>query len=64
MRKSNVPDVEPIWAPIPLACRLSGLGRSKLYELMDQGVLRSAKVGGRRLILVASIRALGGEQAA
>lgn len=33
------------------AVKASGLGRSFLYETMGEGLLRSVKVGGRRLIL-------------
>ena len=33
------------------AVKASGLGRSFLYEKMGEGLLRSVKVGGRRLIL-------------
>ncbi|MEV0105565.1 helix-turn-helix domain-containing protein [Nocardia sp. NPDC050799] len=36
--------------PIPAACERLGIGRSHLYGLMDSGVLRSVKVGRRRLI--------------
>jgi excisionase family DNA binding protein len=64
MKKSNAPDADPIWVTIDNACRASGLGRTKVYELIQCGILRSTKIGGRRLVSVASIRALGGEQAA
>lgn len=32
------------------ACEMSGLGRTLLYSLMEQGKLRYLKVGKRRLI--------------
>lgn len=35
---------------IPSAQDRLGLGRSKLYELLESGALRSVKVGKRRLI--------------
>jgi excisionase family DNA binding protein len=35
---------------VPEACRFTGLGRTFLYQLMDSGKLRYAKVGRRRLI--------------
>jgi excisionase family DNA binding protein len=41
---------------IPEACRLTGLGRSKLYELMTTGELQSIKVGKRRIVPVASLK--------
>jgi excisionase family DNA binding protein len=64
MKKSSAPDADPIWVTIDNACRASGLGRTKVYELIQRGILRSTKVGGRRLVSVASIRALGEAQAA
>jgi excisionase family DNA binding protein len=48
--------LEPISVDIPEACRLTGVGRSKLYQLMDAGEIRSVKVGKRRLVPVASLR--------
>jgi excisionase family DNA binding protein len=36
---------------IPEASHVSGLSRSKLYELIGDGKLHSVKAGGRRLIL-------------
>lgn len=41
---------------IPEACRLIGISRSKLYELIDAGEIQTAKVGASRLILVSSLR--------
>ena len=43
-------------ATIPEACRLSGLGRSTIYELVKAGRLKSSTIGKRRLILLASLR--------
>ncbi|MBS0278442.1 MAG: helix-turn-helix domain-containing protein [Proteobacteria bacterium] len=40
------------------ACDATGLGRSKIYLLMQEGVLASTTVGRRRLILVESLLAL------
>jgi excisionase family DNA binding protein len=34
------------------------IGKTKLFELMQQGKIKSVKVGGRRLILVESLEAL------
>jgi excisionase family DNA binding protein len=36
---------------IPEAAHISGLSRSKLYELIGDGKLHSVKAAGRRLIL-------------
>ncbi|WP_024801032.1 helix-turn-helix domain-containing protein [Nocardia sp. BMG51109] len=40
---------------IPAALERLDIGRSTLYELMNSGVLRSVKVGSRRLIPEAAI---------
>lgn len=47
---------EPISVRIPEACRLTGLSRSRLYELMKNGDIEFAKVGASTLILVESLR--------
>lgn len=52
---------QPIWVGINDAMRLSGLGRTTLYDLLATGGLRGITVGRRRLISVASIAALGGD---
>jgi excisionase family DNA binding protein len=41
---------------IPEACRLTGLGRSTIYEAIAEKSLKSLKVGRRRLILVEALR--------
>lgn len=42
---------------IPEACRMIGIGRSKLYELMESGELETIKIGTSRLVLVSSLQA-------
>ena len=37
------------------AAELIGIGRTKVYNLMDEGVLPSRKVGKRRIILRADV---------
>ena len=41
-----------IAATIPQFREISGIGRSKIYILLDAVELESVQVGGRRLILV------------
>ena len=48
--------IEPISVRIPDAVRLTGLSRSRIYELMGSGELEFVKVGRSTLILVASLR--------
>lgn len=47
-----------LMSTIPEAGRRTGLSRSTLYRLMDRGELGYAKVGTRRLIPEAALRAL------
>lgn len=47
---------EPISVKIPEAVRLTGLSRSRIYELMRSGDIQFAKVGSSTLILVESLR--------
>jgi excisionase family DNA binding protein len=47
-----------ITATIGEFCRLSGLGRTKVYELLGDGTLASITFGKRRLIIIDSYRAL------
>jgi len=48
---------EPISVKVPEAVRLSGLSRSRIYELMRSGDIEYAKVGSSTLIMVDSLRA-------
>ncbi len=48
---------EPISVRLPEAVRLTGLSRSRLYELIGAGEIEVAKVGASTLVLVASLRA-------
>ena len=51
-------NIEPVTITILDALRLSGLGRTKLYELLTNGEIQSVRVGTRRLIVFASLKAL------
>ena len=44
----------PITATIPEFRRISGISRSRIYELLDTGELESVDIGVRRLIIVQS----------
>jgi excisionase family DNA binding protein len=50
---------KPIWVTPSEAIRLSGIGRTMLYELIADGTIKSVKVRGKRLVSFASIEALG-----
>jgi excisionase family DNA binding protein len=63
MRPLREYQVEPLCISVPEAMRLLGVGRTKLYELINSHRLRVVKIGRRTLISVASIRALISEAA-
>lgn len=45
----------PITVRVREACRLSGIGRSKLYELIAAGEIETIKVGTITLVPVVSL---------
>ncbi|WP_426265163.1 helix-turn-helix domain-containing protein [Sphingomonas sp. PWP1-2] len=55
--------MEPITVTIADTQRVTGLGRTKLYELIGNGRLKTVKIGRRTLVSTDSIRALVGEAA-
>jgi len=50
--------MEPITTTIDGARKATGLGTTKIYELIGAGKLETVKIGRRTLVKVASIRAL------
>ncbi|HJP68173.1 MAG TPA: helix-turn-helix domain-containing protein [Sphingomicrobium sp.] len=58
MTIDSVPEV--ITVRIKDACRMTGIGRSKLYELIAAGEIEIVKVGAMTLIPVDSLRQLTG----
>lgn len=50
--------LEPLAYSIRDACRLTSLGRTRLYQLIGEGTLEVRKIGKRTLIPAASLRAL------
>lgn len=55
---SNNDGHAPLTYSINEACRVSSLGRTRLYQLIGEGRLEIRKVGKRTLIPAASLRAL------
>jgi len=47
--------INKISVTIPQACELTGLGRSTIYRLFDDGKLKRLKVGSRTLIRVGDL---------
>lgn len=50
------PTPEPISVRIPVAISMTGLSRSRLYEMIKAGELSIAKDGSSTLIMVDSLR--------
>jgi excisionase family DNA binding protein len=49
---------DPITVTVTVALRLTGLGRTKLYELIAAGQVETVKVGRRRLVHLQSLERL------
>jgi excisionase family DNA binding protein len=54
---SSIAD-QVITAPVNEFCVLSGLGRTRVYELLNKGEIESVTIGRRRLIIIDSYRKL------
>ena len=56
--QSAITPIEPLAYSVREACRVSSLGRTRLYQLINEGRLDVRKVGKRTLIPAASLRHL------
>ncbi|MGJ5197158.1 excisionase family DNA-binding protein [Bradyrhizobium sp. HKCCYLRH1030] len=54
----SIPFDQRLTCTIHEASEVTGLGRTKLYELIGAGQLTTITVGRRRLVLVSSLHAL------
>jgi excisionase family DNA binding protein len=61
---ADIPFRERIFCTINEAAQATGSGRSKIYELIRDGRLRTVRIDGRSKVVVASLLELGGEAAA
>jgi excisionase family DNA binding protein len=50
-----IPFSQRVSCTIAEACQATGLGRTKIYEAISDGRLKSVKVDNRRLVIVASL---------
>ena len=55
---SGIPFVQRLACTIAEACEVTGLGRTKLYELIGDGKVSTTTIGRRRLVLVQSLLSL------
>jgi excisionase family DNA binding protein len=60
----TIPFAQRLTCTVAEACAATGLGRTKLYELIGEGCLDTTTIGRRRLILVRSLRTLFDEKEA
>ena len=51
---SNFDVIRPKTATIPQFVRYSGMGRSKIYELINKQVIETVRFGSRQLIVLES----------
>lgn len=55
--RQHLPELDPIAVRVPDAVRLTGLSRSRLYELMRSGEIEFFKVRGSTLLPYEGLRA-------
>jgi excisionase family DNA binding protein len=58
MEAVAIPFAQRLSCTIAEACEVTGLGRTKLYQLIGDGHLATTTVGRRRLVLVRSLLSL------
>jgi excisionase family DNA binding protein len=58
VRPQTVPFAQKLTCTINEACEVTGLGRTKLYELIGDGHLATTTIGRRRLVVVHSLLSL------
>jgi excisionase family DNA binding protein len=55
---SGTVPLKPLTVTIPIALHITGLGRTKFYQLLDKGAIESVTIGRRRLVNFASLERL------
>ncbi|WP_408851440.1 helix-turn-helix domain-containing protein [Acidiphilium sp. AL] len=60
--KEPIPFADRLTCTIADACAAIGLGRTKVYELIADKKLSTISIGRRRLVLVASLKTLIGNE--
>lgn len=59
-RQCGTDELEPLTVRIPVAVKLTGISRSRIYELIQSGDLEVVKVGRSTLIPYRSLKELTG----
>ena len=62
MANGNIEFGDRITCTVPEACKVTSLGRTKLYELIGSGELDTITIGRRRLVVVRSLLTLFGSK--
>jgi hypothetical protein len=55
---SSVSDIKPLTVTIAMSRKISGLGNTKIWELIKNRKLETIRIGRRRLVTVRSLEAL------
>ena len=55
IRVSGAPHIEPITVRVPDAVRMTGLSKTKIYQLIASGDIEAAKVGRATVVFVSSL---------
>jgi excisionase family DNA binding protein len=55
---AGIPFAQRLTRTVAQACEITGLGRTKLYELIGDGQVTTTTIGRRRLVLVQSLLSL------
>ena len=64
MRTDALHNDDRLTVSIAEACRLTGLGRTSLYELINEGRITTTRIGSRRLVRFDSLREIVTPEAA
>jgi len=51
-------DIKPLALTVAEALKATGLGRTKFYELVNEGRIKTISLGRRRLVIYSSLEAL------
>ena len=58
-RKPPEAGLKPLFVTISTALAITGLGRTKLYQLVGQGRVKTVHIGRRHLVIYESLESLG-----
>lgn len=55
-QEPSVPRAERLAVSVHEACQIIGIGRTRLYQLINDGELASVRLGSRRLVKIEALR--------